>query len=79
MPSIKNFFHISFRFCSFYLHTKNIFYSVELTIMSLMGPSDTETKMKTLGEIKLPSSLFISGITLIIDRPFECEEIETGN
>ena len=46
-------------------------------IMSLMGPSDTEIKMKTLAsEIKLPSSLFINGITLVIDRPFECEEID---
>ena len=47
-----------------------------------MGPSDSEIKMKTLDEIKLQSSLFISGITLVIDRPFECEElnikIETG-
>ena len=47
--------------------------------MSLMGPSDSKIKMKTLdSEIKLPSSLFISGITLVIERPFECEEIETG-
>ena len=46
--------------------------------MSLMG-QDSGIKMKTLdSEIKLPSSLFISGITLGIDRPFECEEIETG-
>ena len=52
-------------------------------IMSLIGSSDSEIQMKTLdSEIKLPSSLFISGITLVIDRPFECEElnvkIETG-
>ena len=47
--------------------------------MSLMGPSDSKIKMKTLdSEIKLPSSVFISGITLVIDRPLECEEIETG-
>ena len=44
-----------------------------------MDPSDSEIKMKTLdSEIKLPSSLFMSGITLAIDRPFECETSETG-
>ena len=44
-----------------------------------MGSSDSAITMKTLdSKIKLPSSLFISGITLVIDRPFECEEIETG-
>ena len=44
-----------------------------------MGQSDSEIKMKNLdSEIKLQSSLFISGITLVIERPFECEEIETG-
>ena len=54
------------------------FYSVETTIMSLMDSSNSKIQMKTLdSEIKLPSSLFISGITLVIDRPFECEEIKT--
>ena len=44
-----------------------------------MGPSDSEIEIKTLDtEIKLQSSLFISGITLVIDRPFYCEEFETG-
>ena len=47
--------------------------------MSLMDSSNSKIQMKTLdSEIKLPNSLFISGITLVIDRPFECEEIETG-
>ena len=64
---------------NFFLHKYLYFYSVETTIVSLMGPSDSEIKITTLdSEIKLPSSLFISGITLVIDRPFECEESETG-
>ena len=47
--------------------------------MSLMDPSDSEIKMKNLdSEFKIQSSLFVSGITLVIERPFECEEIETG-
>ena len=67
-----------FKFCSVTLNSINTF-SVETMIMSLIGPSDSEIQMKTLdSEIKLPSSLFISGITLVIDRPLECEEIETG-
>ena len=57
----------------------NTFFSVETTIMSLMDPSDSEIKMKNLdSEIKIQNSLFVSGITLVIERPFECEEIETG-
>ena len=48
-------------------------------IVSLIGPSDSEIQIKSLdSEIKLPNSLLISGITLVIDQPFECEEIETG-
>ena len=63
----------------FHFFIQYTFYSVETTIVSLMGPSDSEIKITTLdSEIKLPSLLFISGITLVIDRPFECEEIETG-
>ena len=47
--------------------------------MSLMSPTDSEIKIQTLdSKIKLQNSLFTSGITLVIDRPFECEEIETG-
>ena len=65
-------------FCSFTLNAINTF-SVETMIISLIGPSDSEIQMKTLdSEIKLPNSLLISGITLVIDQPFECEEIETG-
>ena len=72
--------HVYSGCCRFniFLNKHLYFFSVETTIMSLMGPSDSEIKMKTLDEIKLQSSLFVSGITLVIDSPFECEEIETG-
>ena len=44
-----------------------------------MDSSDSEMEIKTHDSgIELPSSLFISGITLVIDRPFECEKIEKG-